>query len=395
MRLSGHGREVLVVVRREFGEAARGRSLVVGTAVLLILLAGYASFYGLFRRGSAPRRVGVAPSAAALVPLLRTASPVPALSFVEVADTAQAQRDVRAGGLSALVTGLPESPQVLTRRGLDPAAGTAIEAAAREAALSHVLGAAAGQQGRVQQALDAARPTVVVLDRQTPDQTRRLVIGFAAAFLLYYSLVLFGQSIARGVVEEKSSRVVELLLATVRPWQLLVGKVVGIGAVGLLQILVLGAGGLGAALLVHAVALPSLPIGALAWTVVWYLLGLGLYATVFAGAGALVSRHDELQGVLTPLLMGIALVFFAGVELFLQNPSNAVLRVLSLVPPFSPILMPSRLAVGVPAWQTALSLALAAAAIAAVTWLGGILYTNAVLRTGARVRLREALRSPP
>ena len=364
MRLSGHGREVLVVVRREFGEAARGRSLVVGTAVLLILLAGYASFYGLFRRGSAPRRVGVAPSAAALVPLLRTASPVPALSFVEVADTAQAQRDVRAGRLSALVTG-------------------------------HVLGAAAGQQGRVQQALDAARPTVVVLDRQTPDQTRRLVIGFAAAFLLYYSLVLFGQSIARGVVEEKSSRVVELLLATVRPWQLLVGKVVGIGAVGLLQILVLGAGGLGAALLVHAVALPSLPIGALAWTVVWYLLGLGLYATVFAGAGALVSRHDELQGVLTPLLMGIALVFFAGVELFLQNPSNAVLRVLSLVPPFSPILMPSRLAVGVPAWQTALSLALAAAAIAAVTWLGGILYTNAVLRTGARVRLREALRSPP
>jgi ABC-2 type transport system permease protein len=115
---------------------------------------------------------------------------------------------------------------------------------------------------------------------------------------------------------------------------------------------------------------------------------------VFAAAASLVSRQEELQSVLTPISMTIIVAFVAGINLMIGSPSGQTVMVLSLLPPFAPILMPGRMAMGVATtWQVVLAIVLALAAIAAITWLGGKVYANAVLRTGARVKLREAFRT--
>jgi ABC-2 type transport system permease protein len=133
--------------------------------------------------------------------------------------------------------------------------------------------------------------------------------------------------------------------------------------------------------------------GALATGVLWYLLGFFLYATIFAAAASLVSRQEELQSVVTPISTVIIIAFVVGINLLIQDPSGTTVTVLSMLPPFAPILMPGRMAIGVaPLWQVLLAVVLALGAVAAITWLGGKIYSNAVLRTGSRVKLREALR---
>ena len=263
----------------------------------------------------------------------------------------------------------------------------------RQQVLTAKLAEAGINPQEVAQSLANARVAVTALEPVDPQGGQRLAIGLIVAALLYYSLLVYGTMVAQGVVEEKSSRVVEILLATVRPWQLLLGKVIGLGAVGLLQLLVISTVGLGLSSAFDVIDVGTLGGAALLTGVLWYLLGFFLYATVFAAAASLVSRQEELQSVLTPISMTIIVAFVAGINLMIGSPSGPTVTVLSMLPPFAPILMPGRMALGVaPAWQVLLAVVLALLAIAAITWLGGKVYANAVLRTGARVKLREALR---
>jgi ABC-2 type transport system permease protein len=127
--------------------------------------------------------------------------------------------------------------------------------------------------------------------------------------------------------------------------------------------------------------------------VTWYLLGFLTYALVLAAAGALVSRQEEVSGVVSPILMLVVLPYVLGVSILPRDPANSYLQVMSMIPIFAPTLMPIRLALGaVPVWQMVLSVALALALIPALVWLAGRIYRNAVLRSGARIRLRDALR---
>jgi ABC-2 type transport system permease protein len=196
------------------------------------------------------------------------------------------------------------------------------------------------------------------------------------------------------VVEEKSSRVVELLLSTVQPWQLMAGKVAGIGLVGLVQIVIVAAGGAIAGLATGALTISaSAAAGTVVWLVVWYLLGFFSYALVLAAASALVSRQEEIAGVVTPILMLLVVPYVLGVSILPAQPDSSLIEVLSLIPLFAPTLMPMRLAFGgVPGWQAGLAVVLVMLLIPALVWLSGRIYRNAVLRTGARVRLRDALR---
>jgi ABC-2 type transport system permease protein len=135
-------------------------------------------------------------------------------------------------------------------------------------------------------------------------------------------------------------------------------------------------------------------VGIIAWLVVWFVLGFTLYALVFAGLGALVSRQEDVGGVIAPVTMLLVVGYVIGISVLPNAPDNTGVGVLSLVPVFSPTMMPMRLAMGaVPLWQTLLSLGLAAAAIPFLVMLSGRLYRNGVVRTGTRVGLREALRA--
>jgi ABC-2 type transport system permease protein len=127
--------------------------------------------------------------------------------------------------------------------------------------------------------------------------------------------------------------------------------------------------------------------------VVWYLLGDFAYALMLAAAAALVSRQEDVGSVITPALMLLIAGFVFGVTQLPDDPDGRLMQTLSMVPLFAPMLMPMRLALGgVPAWQAALSVALMLASIPALVALAGRIYRNAVMRTGARVRLAEAWR---
>jgi ABC-2 type transport system permease protein len=125
----------------------------------------------------------------------------------------------------------------------------------------------------------------------------------------------------------------------------------------------------------------------------WYLLGFTMYATIYAALGSLVSRQEDTQSVLTPVSIVVLIGWVAGFNLVLSSPHSPALTVLSLLPPWAPLTMPARVALGgVPVWQVVLAFALTIAFTGGVLLLGGRIYARSVLRTGARVSLRSALR---
>jgi ABC-2 type transport system permease protein len=205
--------------------------------------------------------------------------------------------------------------------------------------------------------------------------------------------MLNGQAVAQGVVEEKSSRVVELLLATIRPWQLMAGKVLGIGIMGLVQVLLIAIVGVAAGLATGVLTLSiTAAIGTVVWLIVWYLLGFFMYAVVFAGLGALVSRQEDVGSVVAPALMLLIVGYVLGVSILPTNPGSQLMEVLSVIPLFAPTVMPMRLAMGgVAPWEAIVSIGLVAALIPVFIYVAARIYRNAVLQTGARVKLSQAL----
>jgi len=388
-------RAVSLVAKREFVTKVRTRSFLIGTAVIIAVLAGYVVLQSVLFDDQQRSVVGFSGQATQLAEPLREK----AKSFGVELDTrdvtdSNAEQLVRDGALDALVTGAPPELRMIVKGSGDEVLVTALNDVLRQQVLVAQLAEAGITPQQVAENLANVRVGVTALEPVDPQRGQRLAIGLVVAALLYYSLLVYGTMVAQGVVEEKSSRVVEILLATVRPWQLLLGKVIGLGAVGLLQLLVISTVGLALSSAFDVVDVGSVGGTALATGVLWYLLGFFLYATVFAAAASLVSRQEELQSVLTPISMTIIVAFVAGINLMIGSPSGTAVTVLSLLPPFAPILMPGRMAMGVATtWQVVLSIVLALAAIAAITWLGGKVYANAVLRTGARVTLREALRT--
>ncbi|MGM1064223.1 ABC transporter permease [Saccharothrix sp. Mg75] len=389
------GRAVFLVARREFLVKVRTKSFLWGTLVIVAVMAGYVLLQAVLFDGADRDRVALSGQATVLAePLARTAASFGReVEVVDVADPAAAEGQVRSGEVDALVSGAPDALRVVVKESLSGELRTVIDLIVKQQVLDAQLAEAGLDPAVVARNVAEAGVEVVALEPGDAADGQRLAIGLVIAALLYYSLLVYGTMVAQGVVEEKSSRVVEVLLAALRPWQLLLGKVVGLGAVGLLQLVLVGGIGLGLASFSGVVDVAGVAGGALATGVLWYLLGFFLYATVFAAAASLVSRQEELQSVLTPISMTVVVVFLVGFNLLIADPTGTAVAVLSVLPPFAPILLPGRMAMGVaPAWQVLLAVVLALAAIAAITWLGGRVYSNAVLRTGARVRLRDALR---
>ncbi|MBW4719021.1 ABC transporter permease [Saccharothrix obliqua] len=387
-------RAVFLVARREFTSRVRTRSFVISTVVVLALMGGFVLFQALLLDNASRDTVALNGQATVLAePLRQTAESFGRdIETVDVTDVAAAERQVRDGEVSALVTGAPDALRVVVKERLNDDLRNSIDLIVKQQVLNAQLAEVGLNPADVARNVDRAKVDVVALEPADPQRGERLVVGVVIAALLYYSLLVYGTMVAQGVVEEKSSRVVEILLSTLRPWHLLLGKVIGLGLVGLVQLVLIGGVGLGLAAVSGVVALPGVAGGALAVGVLWYLLGFFLYATVFAAAASLVPRQEELQSVITPISMAIVVVFVVGINLMVQDGSDTLVAVLSVLPPFSPIMMPGRMALGVaPLWQVLLALVLALLAVAAITWLGGKVYANAVLRTGTRVKLREVL----
>lgn len=173
------------------------------------------------------------------------------------------------------------------------------------------------------------------------------------------------------------------------------GKVLGIGAVGLMQMVLIGVVGIASGLATGVLTISvSAAAGTVVWLIVWYLLGFLMYSIVFAGLGALVSRQEDVGGAVTPALFFVIAGYVVGISVLPSDPGSSLVAVLSIIPVFAPTLMPMRLAMGgVAPWEAIVSVGLVVVLIPVLVWLSARIYRNAVLRTGAKVGFREALRA--
>ncbi|GAB3135060.1 ABC transporter permease [Amycolatopsis sp. NPDC004378] len=393
-KLSGR-RAVWLVLKRELNTRLRTRSFVIGTAVLLVLLLGYVGFQTALAGSAEKNTVGLTGQATGIARQLQVAAAQSGrqVETVTVTDPAEGRRQVENGDLDALVSGSAAKLTATYKSSLDDQLRRVLDQVAQQQVLDGVLSSAQLEPADVMAQVDGTHVQDDPISPEPADHTQRLVVGLIVAFLLYLSIITYGMMVAQGVVEEKSSRVVEILLASVRPWQLLLGKVIGLGLVGLTQLVILGAAGLVAASVTGVFTLSGFATGTLLWGLLWYLLGFLLYATIYGALGSLVSRQEDTQSVVSPLNIILVVGFIAGINLLLQDPSGTGTKVLSLIPLLSPILMPARISTGAAAgWEIGLSLGLTVALVAALTWLGGRIYGNSVLRIGSRIKLSEALR---
>jgi len=244
-------------------------------------------------------------------------------------------------------------------------------------------------------AAEALSPPPLALRTEEPvseSREKRSGLAFFAALLLYGQLLSLGFLVASGVVEEKSSRVVEVLLAAMRPRQLLAGKVIGLGLLGLVQLLLIALLGLAIAGAAGALTIDGDVLVASGLALGWFVVGYMFYAAAFACAGALVARQEELQSVTTPLTLILMVSFFLSFAV-LQDPGGTLATVSSFLPPAAPITMPARIALGeAPALQVVAAFVLTLGAAAALIPLAGRVYSGGVLETGASIKLRQAWR---
>jgi ABC-2 type transport system permease protein len=386
---------VRLVASREITTKMRSKAFIITTVATLVLLVGFAVVMKFANEGS-DATVGVTQETRVLAgPLTATSERIGQTVDTRTVGEEEGRAQVADGSLDALLIGDGTSIRVVVEKDLDENLHNALNVLAGQLALSKEISDLGGNPVAVQSSVADAAVDVEPLEEPFPYQQTQLVLGIIAGILIYMSLLLNGQLVAQGVVEEKSSRVVELLLSTIRPWQLMAGKVLGIGFVGFVQMVVIGGVGVAAALALDVLAISaSAAVGTVVWLVVWYLLGFVMYSLVFAALGALVSRQEDVGGVITPALMFVIVGYVIGISVLPTQPDNTLAEVLSVIPVFAPTLMPMRLAMGgVPVWEAVLSVGLVLALIPLLVWLAGRIYANAVMRSGARVKLKDALKA--
>jgi ABC-2 type transport system permease protein len=238
-----------------------------------------------------------------------------------------------------------------------------------------------------------------VVNERGESERGRVMLAFTLVMFIYLTVLIYGVTVMRGVMEEKQSRIIEVLLASVKPFDLMLGKVIGIGLVGLTQYVVWAIFGIVLSALPAAITaggsgfgLPKISVSLMVFFVVYYLLGYFLYATLYAMVGAIVSNEDDGQQVQWPISMTFAMSLIVA-TLVMENPSGTTTTILSLIPFFGPSLMFLRIAMGAaPAWQIALSIALLVGTIIATIWVAAKIYRVGVLMYGKRPTIPELAR---
>ncbi len=256
-------------------------------------------------------------------------------------------------------------------------------------------------QGMVASDVDALMQPVKVDTTQAgknQDTTTAFFGAYVLFFLMYFVIMLYGMNVARSIIEEKTSRVFEVMLATIRPEEMMAGKVIGVGSVGLTQVGIW----LTTAVLLTSTSLVtsfvggsthiSLSAAQIVFFILYFLLGFLLYSSIAAALGAMTNSEQELQQLNMFLVMPLALCMFA-LGIVINNPSGHTAVILSLIPFCTPLIMYLRISLAMPpVWQIALSIAIMAITIYAILWVASRIYRVGVLMYGKRPNLPEILR---
>lgn len=425
-------RNVQLVLKREYLQRVRSPGFIVGTIVGVLGLAGLAFVPALLSLldQSTAQKVAVVDPKNIVYPYLEvlsrpTPTPVPgtttntgqlpltqSIRFVkaETSDDTALTEQVTKGDLGAylVVNGDKPSTATFTYHAKDRPGS--LESAQLNAYLSASLTQAKLQEFGISPEQAQALFTtpelkvepiagVTLKDEKTVFQSIALV--YVLLILLYITILMYGIQVAMGVVEEKSSRVMEMLITAVRPIELLAGKVLGVGLVGLTQyslwvgaglvVLLLG-GVLGSAAQGAGIDVASVPAPTLLSFLLFFVLGYILFAAMYAALGSLVNKVEDVNNVTAPLtivMVGVYLVSLSS----LSNPDADYVKWLSYIPFFTPMLMFIRVALGsVEIWEFLLGVALLAGMSYLLTWLAAKIYRVGVLLYGKRPSVREIAR---
>ncbi len=389
-----------LIARREFVERGRSRvflGVLIGSMLLIVAGMFALSLLGRTAPPATAELAGRAPDGLA-EEVRRLADALDVDLVVRVSESEQqARAHVLAGAAdAALIDG--------TTIVVAGAAPPGVEAVLRGAATATAREQVAADVGLTDAELEALLSPVDVVEEDIsaagpsdPADAVRSAAAFASVVVMFILVMAFGQFVGSAVVEEKQSRVAELVLAKVSTESMLVGKVLGIGGLGLVQLLILGLTYLAGlwAFGTDSAGLDLFRLGApaLAWLAVWFVLGYATYSFIFATMGATVSRLEDLQS-LTYLPSVLMLPAYAVAAASVGGAAGPLLGPMSMIPLWSPMLMPFRMVGGdAPWWQVLAALLGTLAFIVLLVRAGARVYRGAALRMGGRVPLREAWRA--
>lgn len=410
-------RTVSIIIAREYMQRVRTKGFVIGTIAAPILLLALLIIPGMMgaRSVMSELELGLVDHTGELGEDLATRLEGGGYS-VEIAGSPAQIEGMMARAASGELNGVLVLDSASLERGAAAYVGENSPSALREfvikqavvqAALERRLGSA--DDPGVAELLRGGSLTVELVGEDVRDDEARMAgyaAGFGGAFFLYFVLMIYGSMVLRSVLEEKTGRIAEVVLSSVRPWQLMLGKVVGVGAVGLTQIMVWV---LSAALILSLgvpAALPFLPDSELladlpamipsAWVmvhfVISFVMGYFIYSSLFAAVGAMCSSDEEAQQAQLPVIM-LVVVPFVFMMPVLDDPGSTFAVLMSLFPFFTPILMFGRVAVGgAPLWEVLISIGGMVLALLAVAWVAGRIYRVGILMQGKRPTLPELWR---
>jgi ABC-2 type transport system permease protein len=319
----------------------------------------------------------------------------------------QAKQDIHTGtydGLLVLPATLPDEGQA---EYVSPNVSTFQMLSVLERAVNNVMvadrlttaGLDPAEVGELTRRIDLKTMKLGAKGQETHDRGQGFMISYVFMMIIYMTVLMYGIYVMRGVLEEKSSHIVEVIISTVKPFELMLGKILGIGAVGLTQFLLwslmmfaISAPGAAAAVGMGSLELPAVPAIQIIFFVVYFVLGFLLYGTLYAGIGAAFDTEQEaqnFQGVITMFLI-VPLVLM----MYILNQPDAPLSVaLSLFPFFTPMLMFLRMTLTpVPAIQLAASVVIMGATILAAAWVVGKIYRVGILMHGSKPKLKDMWR---
>lgn len=391
------------VAHREVTQRGRSKAYVITTAILLLLVVALVVIPQLLGEETQQMNLGVLGADNDVI--VQTAERLAngddeadgpqsvSIEITEFEDRSRAEEALEANEIEAVI--VDGSEVIVERTGRffgDTSLVGLLQRAAATVALEQIVTEQGETATNVIELMTTDTLVTTSLTEEGVDDETRGVVAYAGLLLLYGAILLYGSWILTGITEEKTNRVVEVLLSTIRPWQLLGGKILGIGVLGISQF----AGTVTAALIAVEVTgvfeLPTLDIGAATTLVLWFVLGFLLFAVLFGAAGSLVSRSEDAQTVAFPMSMVAVVGFFLSITA-LGEPEGVAAVIGTFVPVTAPFVVPVRAALAaIPAWQYAASILLTLGFTIGMVFVGGRIYAGALLRFGGRVGIREAWR---
>ena len=424
-------KKIWIVLKSEYIRRVRSVWFIVGTLiapVLLIALSTLPAILGAAAVGSDEKTIAVIDETGVLFDEFKNR----VSSDLTLIESSAPQEDLRTEVLEGSLDGyllIPASMVDATGEAMFYSVeGGGLTGASRlESSLSRAL-----EEHRLD-ALDVSDEVRTIIDARVSLQSIKLteegeeadsaafysILGYIMGFIIYMAMFLYGAYVIQGVLEEKTTRVIEVMVSSVRPFQMLMGKVLGIGAVGFTQIIVWSGIMLGITfsagtlisffmspedlnlpveasqeeiLAAMDITIPSIDPSVFIWFVLFFVGGYLLYASLFAAVSSLVEQQQDAQGLLTPiyLLIIIPIMF---IVFFVESPNSPLATGLSMVPFFSPILMVVRVAVTeVPLWQVLLSYALLIGTFLGAMWVSSRIYRIGILMYGKKPGIRDLVR---